>query len=205
MRGLLVYTLKSHERDYAQHTLRVQHLLTDGAEGHAAMWRFALEHDLTTTVTTWNTAPDEPLLWMVGDQRGIQREEMDHHWLRILDVPAVLAARTYRVPGAVRLRVSDPLGLAAGEWVFRVLADGAAHLEPVGSPEGGGDPGEAGEGADGVATVSLDVATLSSMFLGGVRAGTLHAAGRILADPASVRWLDATFAPLVPPLLSLWY
>lgn len=207
VRGLLTYTLQGDDRDYAHHTLRVQHLLTDGAEGYAAIWRFILEHDLTTTVKTWNMAPDEPLLWMVADQRGIQREEMDHHWLRILDVPTVLGARRYRVPGVVRLRVGDPLDLAAGEWLFRVAPDGAAHLEQVGSPGSGGvQAGESeGEAADGATTLSLDVAALSSLLLGGVRASTLRAAGRIETDQDTAQWLDATFAPLVPPLLSIWY
>lgn len=196
VRGVLIYRIDENRDDFTRSTLVVRALIADGPEAHAALWRFAIEHDLVGTVRAGEMSADDPLRWLVVDQRALDIRETDHHWLRVLDVAACLQARTYRVPGTVTFHVSDPLGLAGGTWRLDV-ADGAGTVTQV------EDAAEAPSGTSGV--VDLGVAELAALLLGGVRAGTLGAAGRLRADAPTLAWLDLAFAPLAAPRLSVWY
>ncbi|GMA33241.1 sterol carrier protein domain-containing protein [Litorihabitans aurantiacus] len=223
VRGVLTFSLESAPG--SRSTLRVHTLAADGVDAYAALWRFALEHDLVGTVRAGLLSADEPLRWMIADQRAAEVTESDHHWLRVLDVARCLTSRTYRAPGEVVLDVADPLGLAAGRWRFAVDGDGVASVtlaaaagvdadgvavDGAGADSGSGDDGGVVDGArdasaGDVPEVRLGVAELSAILLGGVRAGTLRAAGRLTADDATAAWLDLTFAPLAAPRLSLEY
>lgn len=187
--GVLAYTLKERQGTF-RFGLAVRILVAETNEALAALWRFALQHDLVDEVNADLRPLDDPLPWMVTDQRGVTRTEHDHGWLRILDVPAALGARRYSAPLDLVVRAEDPLGFAAGDWRVHIDADGAASVEP--------------DDTDRVDAV-LGVAALSSMYVGGVRASTLYAAGRIEADPAVVDQLDRAFISFPAPTLDIWY
>lgn len=195
VRGSLAYSIEHNPDDFTRATLNVRAAIADGPEAYAAIWRYALQHDLVGTVTASLRSLHEPLRWLVADQRALKVAEVDHHWLRILDLPACLQARRFRVPGAVSLQVGDPLGLADGVWSLTVDASGRASVEKA---DDGAPAGEAG-------AVTLGIAELSAMLLGGVTASTLLAAGRIACDPATAQWLDLAFTPVTAPQLSYWY
>lgn len=188
-RGLLVYRLVAGSDDFADHTLEVVYHLADGADADAALWRFALEHDLVSTVTAPLRSTDEPLRWMIADQRGATEQRHDHGWLRVLDAPAVLTARTYAAPGGWAIRVHDDLGFADGTWMLEVAADGSATASPTTVPP----------------DVVLDVRALAAVLLGGVRPSTLRDAGLVEASDAAVATFDAAFASAHTPYLSVWY
>lgn len=193
VRGALAYLLEPDAADFSNHRLRVNALLADTSQAYAALWLFALEHDLVGTVSASLRGLDEPLRWMIADQRALTVTERDHHWLRILDVSACLSARRYRCAGTAVLEVEDPLGFAAGAWRLTVDADGAATVERVQHPGSGGE------------RVRLTVAALGSLLLGGVRASTLRAAGLLDGSAAAASWLDVAFLPVAAPVLSYWY
>lgn len=188
-RGIAVYRLSEEGADFTKHELDLHYLLSETPDAYAALWRFALEHDLVSVVKAALRSVDEPVRWMISDQRAAKVETGEHGWLRILDVPTVLSSRTYAAPGAFTVAVTDALGFAEGTWRLAV--------------DDGGNPAvrAAGEPAD----VSLSVAALSSLVLGGVRARTLRDAGLVAADDDVVAALDATFVSPTPPYLSLWY
>ncbi|HEX5730176.1 GNAT family N-acetyltransferase [Microbacterium sp.] len=188
-RGIAVYRLGSEGPDFTKHDLELHYLLSETPDAYAALWRFALEHDLVSVVKAHLRSVDEPLRWMIADQRGATVETSEHGWLRVLDVPTVLAARTYSSPVSITLRVTDPLGIADGTWELRVDGSGTAEVTPVRSE----------------ADVTLSVNALSSILLGGVRAATLRDAGLLDADDDAVDALDASFASTRAPYLSLWY
>lgn len=195
LRGVLVYTLAENHEDFTRSPLEVKAVLADGRDAYAALWRYVLEHDLIGTVTTTLRSLDEPLRWMIADQRALTVTERDHHWLRILDVERCLSARRYRVPGSVTFHVADSLGIADGAWHLSVDASGSGVVEKVDDgARVGGDP-----------AVSLGISELSSLLLGGVTASTLLAAGRIETDVEVARWLDLAFTPVTAPVLSYWY
>lgn len=154
-----------------------------------ALWGFALQHDLVDKVTVDLRPIDDPLPWLVRDRRGVELVAHDHGWLRILDVPAALTARTYRAPLDAVLRIDDPLGFTTGDW--RIVVDGGrAEVAPA-------------EGAEPDAV--LDIGALSAIYAGGVSAAQLRAAGRIAGTGEIVARLDDAFRAAEAPVLGIWY
>ena len=96
-------------------------------------------------------------------------------WLRILDVQQALEARHYPADGRLLLKVSDPLGLTGGTFALEVNGGTAVVTET------GGDEVD----------LELDVAALSSIYLGGVHPVTLAASGRIREQTPSAAFLAA--------------
>src|SRR5690606_19874557 len=107
--------------DFTQHHASIPYLCAETTDAYAALWRFVLELDLVSEVRAHLRPVDEPVRWMVRDQRGIHQTVTDHQWLRILDVRAALEARRYERDGVLELRVVDPLGFAEGSWRLDVV------------------------------------------------------------------------------------
>lgn len=189
--GVAVYKVTENEHDFVASTVDVLLLVAASDEAYAGLWRFFLTMDLIGTVRASELSVDEPLWWMIADQRAATVAVRDHHYTRILDVPAALSARTYDIADTVVLQVADPLGIAAGTFVLTTDAGGAASVDIVDEPP------------VGIPTATLGVAELSALLLGGVSPVTLARAGRLVADdPARLARL---FASTVPPRLSFWY
>ncbi|MCT1480046.1 GNAT family N-acetyltransferase [Microbacterium sp. p3-SID336] len=189
LRGVMAYAV-SEKGESFRFALHVRLLVGETAEATAALWRFALQHDLVDEVTADLRPLDDPLPWLVADQRGVTQVVHDHGWLRILDVPRTLSARRYGAPLDTVLRVDDPLGFAAGTWRLRVDGTGAALVDVA---------------SDAEPDLALDVSALSSLYAGGVRASALHAAGRIVAAPTAVEALERAFAVYPAASLDIWY
>jgi predicted acetyltransferase len=100
-------------------------------------------------------------------------------WVRLLDVPAALAARRYATRDRLVLEVVDQL---------RPANHGNFALE--GSPEGASC-----RRTDADPDLRLDVAELGAVYLGGVRFTTLAAAGRLTERTPGALWrADRLFA-----------
>lgn len=186
--GILVYTIDERD-DFSAHDLEVRTLFAADADAYAALWRFAIEHDLVGRVKAWLQQPVPPVQWMVDDRRAVTATLTDHHWLRVLDVPAALAARAYAAPLDLVLRIDDPLGLADGTWRVTIGDDGEAAVVPT----------------DDDAAVEMTVAALGSLLLGGVRATELAAAGLVKTGINECAALDRAFTAAVTPHLDIWY
>lgn len=156
----------------------------------AGLWRFLLGVDLVRAVEGYLRPLDEPLELLLADPRDCATTaQEDETWLRIVDVPAALAARGWGAAARVRLAVRDAL-LPANAGVYR-LADGTA--ERVGPP---------GAGAD----LECDVAGLAMAYLGDRRPSELAAAGWWAApDPAALPRADALFAVSGPPWCGTYF
>lgn len=135
LQGLALYKVGGGEEDFTKHHASVFHLAAATDAAYAALWRFLLELDLTTEVRANLRRVDDPVRWMVKDQRAIKQTVIDHHWVRILDVKAALEARTYERDGALEFQLTDELGFTAGRWRLEV-ADGRGTVTPgTGGPE----------------------------------------------------------------------
>ncbi len=132
VQGLALFEVGGGEHDFTKHHLKVPYLCAETTEAYAALWRFVLEVPLVTEVRVGLRAVDEPVRWMVRDQRGIQQSIIDHQWVRILDVPAALEARRYERDARLELEISDDLGFAAGRFTVDIV-DGTATVTPGGS------------------------------------------------------------------------
>jgi predicted acetyltransferase len=191
-RGIANYTLSGGDDDFTAHTLSVQHIVTETPDAYAAIWRYLLEVPLVEKVRVEHQRIDEPVMWMITDMRAARVTVWEHQYLRILDVPRVFEGRGYVADGEVGFEVTDPYGYAAGRWLLRVQ-DGVGRVEPA--------PGDSA-----VPALSLGVAELSAVCLGGVRASTLLDAGRVRESvPGAAAIADRVLASPVVPFLSIWY
>lgn len=162
-------------------TMEVLDLVAATQSGYLELWQFLGSLDLIQRVT-WAEAPvDDPLTWALDDPRCVESSESaDMLWLRVLDTVQALGARRYSADGSLVLRVSDPLGFAAGTFRLSVT-DGEPEIAAV--PEGA-EP-----------DLSLDVAELGSIYLGAVCPVTLASAGRIAEhSPGAARAARRMFA-----------
>lgn len=188
VRGVMVYALDDISGSF-RFELSISLLSAATPDALVALWGFALQHDLVDRVTADLRPIDDPLPWLVNDRRGVKVVVHDHGWLRILDLPAALSARTYRAPLDLVLRVDDPLGFTTGSWRLTV-ADGHATVAT----------------ADGEETAaSLDVGALSALYAGGVSAVQLRAAGRLDATLDVAASIDDAFRAVQTPTLGIWY
>ena len=115
--GFVYYEPVDRDRwDERGHVMRIVDLWAANVEVERALWRYALDLDLVEVLWIDERPVDEPLRWMLADFRALEvRAQFDEQWVRLLDVPAALAARTYgsTARGAadadVVLEVFDPL------------------------------------------------------------------------------------------------
>jgi predicted acetyltransferase len=118
-----------------------------------------------------------PLL--LGDARAARTgPQADFLWLRLLDTPRALAARTYAAPGTLVLDVDDPMNLAGGRFRLDVAADSTATCAPTTAP----------------AELSLSMSDLSALYLGDESAVRLAALGRLTESrPGATALADLLF------------
>ena len=82
--------------DFAARPLQVEDLHADNVAATAALWRFLLDVDLVGEVTAWLRPLDERLDLLLADPRDLTVTGIeDELWLRLVDVPTALAARTF--------------------------------------------------------------------------------------------------------------
>jgi predicted acetyltransferase len=174
--GYAAYDVSRAESETRPRTvLHVEELFAENPTAWAELWRFLLTVDLVHDLTAHLRPLDEPLEMLFTDPRAIKSSSIDDEtWLRVVDVPAALAARSFGqmsmgVSGAessIVIEVRDAL-LPANSGRYRI-GDGPAR--PVGEP----------------AELVLDVDVLASLFLGDVAPSTLAAVGRLAAVKADV-------------------
>jgi len=134
-----------------------------------SLWSLLCSIDLFPNVLADNLPPDFDLQWIVDNPRLVKRKVLDGHYVRILDVPKALESRGYMSTDSIVLSVADPMGIAGG--TFRLDASPA---------------GATCEASDAAPDVSLDVRTLSRLYLGSNAAGALGRVGRIDGDSAAI-------------------
>lgn len=188
--GVAVYRVKDAGADFTKHPVEIVELIAATPDAYAALWRYVLELDLVHEVVAHQRSVDEPVKWMVSDARAVlTRSVTDHLWARILDVPRCLEGRTWQRADRVVLDVADELALAGGRFALEVDEAGAARVTTTDEP----------------ADVSLGIAALSSLLLGGASPITLAAAGRLEGDAAAVERLHGMAVTPVPPCLGFWF
>lgn len=151
-------------------------------EVELALWDYVLGIDL---VLVWQAATrpiDDPIRRAMYDVRAYEsRQRLDEQWVRLLDVDAALVQRTYGpTDRSVTLEIDDPMfAQNCGRWT--ITSEGAKRTEAT--PD-----------------LSIDIATISAAYLGGVSWTAMATAGSLAGAPTRVlAELDALFSISTAP------
>jgi predicted acetyltransferase len=130
--------------------------------------------------------PADPLPYLLTDHRVARLTHYeDGLWLRIMDIPTVLEARTYQTNLSVVLEVSDGFRSDGGRFALDVR-DGRAHCTATTAE----------------ADVRMDLDALGSLYMGAHKASSFAAVNRLRTNNYElVAQLDAAFASDVPAML----
>jgi predicted acetyltransferase len=165
--GLAAYDVTDHPwpDKLPQVEATVRQLIAETPAAERALWAFLLSLDWVTQLTSFYRAPDDVLPLLLGDPRAARIEAYaDFMWLRLLDTPAALAARSYAGgPASLVLDVRDDAGLAGGRFRLETDASGAAHCAPTAA----------------AADLTLAAADLACLYLGDESAVRLAVLGRL--------------------------
>ncbi|MCP2257339.1 putative acetyltransferase [Streptoalloteichus tenebrarius] len=156
--------------------LQVEDLHAATPAAAAALWAFVLGIDLVKSVRAEGRPVDEPLEWLLTNPRLLSTEAVDDDlWVRLVDVPAALDARSWGEAEPVVVEVADRV-LPDNAGRYRVAPDGVRRT-------------------DAPADLELDVAELGALYLGDVPPSVLASAGRIaVRDAAALARADRLFA-----------
>ncbi|MCG7204709.1 GNAT family N-acetyltransferase [Streptomyces arenae] len=150
----------------------------------AALWRFLFGIDLMTTLVVRRRPVDDAWQYLVSDIRRCRTRVRDAAYVRLVDVGAALAARTYQAPVDVVLEVDDAFcPWNSGRW--RLTGD---------------SKGASCERTTDTAELALSVRELGAAYLGGVSLRSLARAGRVRElRPGSLAEASMAFgSPSVP-------
>ena len=159
--------------------VQVREVVADDPAAYAALWHFLLTIDLARSVTVGFAALDEPLQYLVDEPRRLGSTLADGLWIRIVDLPNALAARSYAAPVDVVLDVTDPLlEQNTRRWRLTAGPDGRATCTPTTEP----------------ADLACTVLELGSAYLGGTSLAALAAAGHVRElTPGTLRQASVAF------------
>ena len=163
--------------------LEVGEAITTTPRSVRGLWRYLFDVDLVRTVKVGHIPMPTPLQHVLVEPRALSLIARDGLWLRLVDLPAALMARTYALADTLVLEVRDALcPWNAGRWQLRTEGPSALATATV-------------ERTDVPADLVMDSADLSAAYLGGVRPVELAAAGRMVeATPGAALRASTLFA-----------
>jgi predicted acetyltransferase len=165
-------------------TTRVSEMVALDAPTARALWGRLLDLDLQTKVEVGRRPTDDALMHLLVDTRAAAPVLLDGLWLRVVDLPAALAARRYSAALDVVLEVTDPL-LPGNSGRWRVT---------------GGPDAARCERTDDEPHLALDVRDLGAAYLGGTTLTALASAGLIAERrPGALEAAARAFAWPVAP------
>ncbi len=176
--GYLRYRVRDKwEEGHAASELLAAELMALTPAAEVALWRYAFSVDLIQSIRTQTRPPEMLLAAMLADPRRMKLRQGDGLWARLLDIPAALAGRRYAVEGRLVFEVVD---------AFLPEVGGTFELE-------GGPEGSECRPSSASPELTLDIAALSSRYLGDGSFRLLQQAARVAGDPDVVRRADQMF------------
>jgi predicted acetyltransferase len=158
-------------------------------DAYRDLWAYLAAIDMVDEVKLSNRPIDEPVRWLLPDARTLlATQQVDFTWLRVLDIPAALAARRYAIDGEVVMEVIDD-ELVSGRYVLRAAGDQAEC-----------------QTTDRSAEVEITQCAIASMYLGGFRLAQLALSGGVRElVPGALERLDLMFSTPLPPWNATWF
>ncbi len=169
--------------------VRVGEFIAATTDAGIALCRALLGLDLMDKVV-FGTHPADPLPYLLTDQRVARVTYCeDDLWLRIMDVPTTLEARTYQADLSAVIEISDGFRSDGGRFAVQIR-DGRARCTSTDAP----------------ADVYMGLDVLGSLYLGAHKASSFASANRLHTnDSGLLSRLDAAFASDVPAVLGFGF
>jgi predicted acetyltransferase len=183
--GLLAWRV-SRDFDLSGHLgeIEVDDFVAANETAYRDLWGYLAGIDVISEIKVDDRPLDEPIRWQLRDARALEQTNwFDHLWVRLLDVPAALAARDYAMPGRVVLDVVDEgLGRYGAGRVLLDVDGSGAQCKPT----------------DEAADLRIDQRALASCYLGGFRMRQLaHDIEEL--TPGALGRADVMFSVPLPP------
>jgi predicted acetyltransferase len=158
--GYAIYTVKQDWRSGASSgAMTILEAVAVSPAAERELWRWLLDFDWTSEFVADLLPLDHPLFLLLAEPRRMGFALNDGVWVRLIDIPAALSARSFNPVDPVVLEVRDAF-LPENAGRYRVSVDGC---EPTKDE----------------ADVALDVTALGSVYLGGFTFAHLARASRV--------------------------
>ncbi|MFA1545635.1 GNAT family N-acetyltransferase [Actinomadura chokoriensis] len=171
-------------RSSGNQTIRLVDLVAETPQVEAALWRYLASIDLTSRVHAPSRPVDDLLPHMATDPDQVTvKENYGALWLRLIDVPAALHARTWATEDTFVLEIEDTrIPANSGRW--RLTTGATPACDPTTDPP----------------DLALAAADLAATYLGGATPATLTRIGAITEHTpgAAARLTAAMAVPLAP-------
>jgi predicted acetyltransferase len=175
--GYVQYRMKSDWDDsHGAGKVIVKDLFATTPESWAGLWSYTLNHDLVSEIIAPRRSVEDPLFDLLAGTRRAKAQRFDNLWVRIMDVPSALEARSYSAPVDVVFEVHDPMGDTNGRYRLVATPEGASC-----SP------------TDAAASIILAAEDLGAIYLGRSRLREMSRSGRVQGDPGSLAAADVAF------------
>lgn len=190
--GFASYELKGDwEGMRPSNHVKLHELTAASPAAYVALWRYVIDMDWSVRVVADDRSVAEPLPWLLVDRRQVKVVDVaDFLWARVLDVPTVLASRTYGASDGLVIEVTDSfLPDQGGRFAVDASPEGAT-CEPTSAPP----------------DLTLDAAELGAAVLGGTPLAPALATGRITEHrTGAVAAFDRLFVSAVAPWCHTWF
>ena len=175
--GFASYRINAHwDEGHGSGKVTVHDLFAETPEAWAGIWSLVTNQDLVARAVGGLRPPWDPIFDLLAGTRRARAYRYDALWVRLMDVAAALAARSYSAPLDLVLGVEDPLGDATGSYRLRADSDGAECAPTTDEP-----------------TVLLDLEDLSAGYMGRPRFRQWARVGRLRGAGDALAALDAAF------------
>ena len=160
------------------HNMHVVELVATTGDAHAALWHTLLGVDLVGAITSRQVPLDDPLPYLLTNQRALQTTALnDGIWVNVRDVAASFSARTYTTTDRLVVETDGT------RWAIDGGPDGATCRR-----------------VRTRADLVTDHASLGALLLGGVRPSALAAGRRLeFRSTEALRRADAFFVTSPTP------
>lgn len=168
----------------ATDSVEVTRFVAVTVDAYLALWRVLLGLDLIDTIAV-HTHPADPLPYLMTDPRRVETaSSRDSLWLRIIDIPTTLQARTYEADLSAVMEICD--SAPGGSRFALTIRGGEAQVVPT----------------DNAPDFHADLSVLGSIYLGAHRPSAFATANRLRCnDTHLLKQLDLAFASHVPAQL----
>ena len=160
----------SSPHDRPRRALEVIEAVSASPAATRLLWQFVFTTEAVDSIEADMLPVDHPLFLLLLEPSAMRFTVSDGLWLRIVDIEAALGGRSYAGTGEITFEVVDPmLEHNTGRW--RLLADASESsvTKTVGSPD-----------------LTLEIADLGAVYLGGWTFAELERAGRLQASASDV-------------------